>query len=86
MENITPAVTALLLSGLFFPRFAAVTGIGMIVGRELYTRGYISKGPSGRSLGAAVFDVGIVLCAGATLYGGAQLAGLGAAIKALIGI
>jgi glutathione S-transferase len=42
VENYTPMLTGMLISGLRFPKFAAVAGAIWIVGRVIYTLGYTS--------------------------------------------
>jgi len=75
VEGIASAITLELLSGLFFPRFAALFGLIYIVGREFFARGYRGQGSRGRLIGAALLDVALVALLGATLYGGYNLGG-----------
>jgi uncharacterized membrane protein YecN with MAPEG domain len=43
-EGVASILTALLISGLFFPRYTAVLGAVYIVGRVMYGLGYRNKG------------------------------------------
>ena len=50
-ENLTPFLSALLISGLRFPTAAGVIGAGWSVSRMLYLFGYTSSaGPPGREV------------------------------------
>eukprot|EP00347_Sterkiella_histriomuscorum_P021275 403334577 len=55
LEQLSWALPALLINGLFFPKFSASMGLVVLVGRELYRYGYMSNdGPNSkiRELGA----------------------------------
>lgn len=84
MESIATAISSVLLSGLFFPRLATGAGLAMLIGRFLYARGYVAKGPSGRANGAGIYDIALVVAFGATMWGGATLAGLPGKVSGLL--
>ncbi len=76
IEGAGSIIAFTLLAGLFYPRLAASLAAAYVVGREVYTIGYTSKGPSGRMYGAIIFDLALLGLFGTAVYGGAQLAGL----------
>lgn len=60
---------SLLLAGLYFPQASAVLGLIVVVSRVLYSIGYMSGGPKGRSIGAIGNDIGLfglIILAGIT--------------------
>jgi uncharacterized membrane protein YecN with MAPEG domain len=69
LEWATPFIVFLLVGGLFHADLAFYCGVAWIVGRELYTSGYIANGPGGRSIGAAVADIAAVVVLGAACHG-----------------
>lgn len=74
MPVLAAAVLALLLlSGAFYPRFSAATGAIYVVGRYLYARGYRRDGAKGRTLGAIVLDIALVLLLGGAVTGSLSL-------------
>jgi glutathione S-transferase len=46
-----------LIAGLYFPIPAAALGLGIIIGRILYSIGYVTKGPQGRRIGVIINDL-----------------------------
>eukprot|EP01102_Stenamoeba_stenopodia_P016344 TRINITY_DN5706_c0_g1_i1.p1 TRINITY_DN5706_c0_g1~~TRINITY_DN5706_c0_g1_i1.p1 ORF type:complete len:156 (+),score=36.05 TRINITY_DN5706_c0_g1_i1:130-597(+) len=76
LEGIASILTFLLLSGVFYPRYAAINGAIYIVGRQLYAFGYWSKGPKGRMIGALLLDLALVALFGSTIRAGLALSGL----------
>ncbi|KAK4127898.1 membrane-associated proteins in eicosanoid and glutathione metabolism [Parathielavia appendiculata] len=65
-ENLTPFLTALLISGLKYPVYSAVLGGTWAFGRVLFALGYTSKGPQGRTTGGYLASLSnIVLALGA---------------------
>jgi len=57
VENFYADFVLLAISGLYYPFIAALFGFLYMVGRVLYTVLYISKGPSGRTLGGAIMNL-----------------------------
>jgi len=84
VEGAASALALQLISGLFFPRWSALLGFVYIVGRELYSWGYRTKGARGRSIGAGLLDVALVLQLLASLYGSYNLGGGCAGLSGLI--
>ncbi|KAK2072535.1 hypothetical protein P8C59_006883 [Phyllachora maydis] len=73
LEQLTPTVAVLLISGLRFPLASAGMGLGWTLSRILYARGYINNGPKGRELGAItsyLMSIGLALT---SVYTGAML-------------
>ncbi|KAK4103838.1 membrane-associated proteins in eicosanoid and glutathione metabolism [Parathielavia hyrcaniae] len=71
-ENLTPFLTALLISGLRYPVYAGALGGAWVFGRVLFALGYTSKGPQGRLVGgylASLSNLGLILGAGYTALG-----------------
>ena len=64
-----------LIAGLTYPRVTVLFGVLYIVGRAVYGIGYRSQGPAGRSAGAMIFDVAIVVNLVAAIMSAMQLAG-----------
>lgn len=58
-ENHSSAMAAIFISGLRYPTIAAALGAGWVLCRIIYATGYVSRGPSGRMVGA----IGSSLCA-----------------------
>jgi hypothetical protein len=69
LEMVTTVLVSLLIGGLFFPDYATYAGAAWIVGRELYTYGYMTKGPNGRGVGAGIADIGMFALIIMSLYG-----------------
>jgi len=69
VEQFAAAQSALLISGIFYPRFAAAVGAVYIVGRQLYAWGYRSRGPNGRMVGVALLDIALFTLFGTSLWG-----------------
>ncbi|OTB14056.1 hypothetical protein K445DRAFT_319590 [Daldinia sp. EC12] len=51
IEHQPSFLTALLISGLWFPTASAALGAGWVLGRTWYAAGYTSSGPPGRTKG-----------------------------------
>ncbi|KAH8652549.1 glutathione S-transferase-like protein [Xylariales sp. PMI_506] len=51
VENYSPFLGALLISGLRFPVASAALGVTWVLGRAWYAAGYVSQGPKGRVTG-----------------------------------
>jgi glutathione S-transferase len=60
LENITPFVLSLLISGLSHPRVAAISGALFIVGRVVFTLGYNSGDPKKRVPGSLIGYLGLL--------------------------
>lgn len=52
LEQLPMFLTAILVGGQIFPKLSALVGLLICVGRIQYIRGYASKGPNGRVIGA----------------------------------
>lgn len=76
IEWIASVLIFLLISGIFFPLYASYGGVAWIVGRELYTYGYMNNGPSGRMIGATLADIAALVLFGFGVYGCLQTTGL----------
>lgn len=61
-----------LVAGVFYPRFAAATGLVYILGRALYARGYQKSGSEGRLHGVLLLDLALVTLFGTSVYGCVQ--------------
>jgi glutathione S-transferase len=75
LEQLPTMMTLTLLSGLFMPRASAALAGSMLLGRELFARGYIAKGAPGRMRGAPFYYPGLLGSLGVTIYGGLNLLG-----------
>ena len=59
VEWIASSLVFLLIAGLYFPITSASIGLVVIIARFIYAIGYL-KGPSGRSVGALLNDLGVL--------------------------
>jgi len=75
VEGIASVLILELASGLFFPRLTFILGVSYLVGRQLYSSGYRSRGATGRLVGAIIVDVALVVLLGSALFGGWKFAG-----------
>ena len=73
-EWITVQIVLYAISGLFTPEFTFWCIWTTIVGRFVYTFGYKAYGPKGRMIGAAIYELPLVLNALTTLWFGGKLA------------
>ncbi|KAJ2001860.1 hypothetical protein GGI04_003578 [Coemansia thaxteri] len=69
VEYLPLAQSSVLLAGLFYPKLSAYAGLAYIVGRFVYSIGYIRSGPDGRKLGVALICPSVIAMLGASLYG-----------------
>eukprot|EP01113_Clastostelium_recurvatum_P031150 TRINITY_DN385_c0_g1_i2.p1 TRINITY_DN385_c0_g1~~TRINITY_DN385_c0_g1_i2.p1 ORF type:complete len:177 (+),score=45.29 TRINITY_DN385_c0_g1_i2:479-1009(+) len=84
IEHLTLIITVLLVSGIFFPKYALWAGIAYSIGRVLYGLGYKNGGASARVPGALILDVSLVSLFGMAVYGTFQAAGGVAGLKVLV--
>lgn len=68
LEAAPAALTCLLVGGVHAPVLAAAAGATLLVGRELYAQGYVSKGPAGRSAGGALSALSMLTLLGTAVY------------------
>lgn len=77
LEQQTAIVTLLLLSGLFYPLFAASIGAVYMVGRYLFSTGIQSKsGTSGRAKGFFICMLCHLALLGCTIFSGIRMTGM----------
>ncbi|KAI8323733.1 hypothetical protein GQ54DRAFT_95536 [Martensiomyces pterosporus] len=76
VEYLPLAQSSVLLAGLFYPKLSAYAGVAYIVGRLVYSIGYIKCGPDGRKFGALLICPSIVTLLGASLYGSFKAVGV----------
>ncbi|RKP07918.1 hypothetical protein THASP1DRAFT_24009 [Thamnocephalis sphaerospora] len=75
-EQLPGYLILLLLSGLHYPRAAAIAGATYTLGRFVYARGYRSQGPQGRMGGAMLSMASMVTLLGMTIWGSVTSLGL----------
>lgn len=71
IEHLSWVMPLMLVNGLFLPRFTATMGCVVLVGRELYRYGYMTKhGPNSgiRELGALPLNAAEILILGSLLF------------------
>jgi glutathione S-transferase len=73
VENFTPFLGALLISGLRFPAASASLGAIWVAGRVWYATGYVSQGPKGRSGGFLISALSDLVLKGFALWTGIQM-------------
>ncbi|KAJ2741689.1 hypothetical protein GGI20_005008 [Coemansia sp. BCRC 34301] len=69
VEYLPLAQSSVLLAGLFYPKLSAYAGAAYIVGRFIYSFGYIRAGPDARKWGVCLICPSIVTLLGASFYG-----------------
>lgn len=75
LEHAATAISCHLMAGLVYPQFATATAVAYILGREIYTHGYLQD-PSKRAPGAVIVDLALVAMFGGAMTSGARIAGL----------
>jgi len=75
VEGIAPILVSLLVSGLFHTRFAAIAGFAYIIGRFIFTAGFLLQGPKGRGKGFMILSLSLLALTGSALCGSYQAAG-----------
>lgn len=73
-EWITIQIALYMVAALFTPTFTFWSCVSTIIGRILYTGGYKMFGPKGRTLGAAIYEIPLLLNLLSTLYFSGKLA------------
>lgn len=73
-EWITIQYALYLIAGLFTPVFTFYSLIFTIVGRFIYTFGYKVYGPNGRMIGAAIYELPLLVNLVTTLYHAGKIA------------
>ncbi|KAI9593102.1 hypothetical protein BDF19DRAFT_449496 [Syncephalis fuscata] len=68
-EQIPAYLVLLLLSGIFYPTVAASIGFLYTGGRVVYAKGYQSKGPQGRFIGAGISALSMISLLTLTVVG-----------------
>jgi hypothetical protein len=76
LESLPSLLTNLLAAGLFYPLTATALGWTSIVGRQLYTRGYLKKGPDGRGPGFGMAFFSNLGLMGLGIHGALKMSGL----------
>ncbi|KAJ2739439.1 hypothetical protein GGI20_006107 [Coemansia sp. BCRC 34301] len=59
-EQVGMVLSMLFMAGLFQPKLAASFGASFIVGRFIYAKGYVARGPKGRMLGAPIATLSLL--------------------------
>ena len=59
-ETFAPVVVLTGITAINLPMTAAVCGFTICLGRIIYSIGYCTKGPSGRLVGAILFDLALI--------------------------
>lgn len=85
IEGAVTVIVALLISGLTFPRSAALAGLMYIIGRQVYNFGYWFSGPGGRGSGAAILDIALVYLGITSIYSAYSIGGGCDGFKQLLG-
>jgi glutathione S-transferase len=75
VEGVSSAITFQLLSGLFYPKAAAIWGLVYLIGRQIYAMGYARSGSNGRMVGALLLDVALVAKLGLIVTGCLKMLG-----------
>ncbi len=60
VEQVATSLALIAVGGLYVPVVQASFGLAMIVGRVIYTIGYVKSGPKGRLIGAILWDTGLL--------------------------
>jgi len=75
LEAAPVVFTLIAIAGLAAPRVAAIAGLLFLTGRWLYSFGYVSNGPKGRSVGGGLSSIGLLLSLITAIYSVWTLAG-----------
>ena len=81
VEGVASAIALNVMSGLFYPRFAAAAGAVYVIGREVFAWGYTTGGADKRLYGALTYDLALLAMVGAALRGGWRQAGVMALLR-----
>ncbi|KAH8194915.1 hypothetical protein TruAng_010918 [Truncatella angustata] len=73
VENVTPFLGALLISGLRYPTASAALGAAWVIGRVWYAAGYVSRGPPGRIGGFTISSLSDLALKAMALWTGVQM-------------
>ena len=57
VEWIASTLLLILVAGVYFPIPAAALGLAIFIARLIYSIGYVTGGPRGRSIGATINDL-----------------------------
>jgi len=76
LEGLPSLLINLLAAGLFYPITASALGCISIVGRQLYSNGYLKKGPEGRGPGFLMASLSNLGLMGMGFYGSLKMTGL----------
>jgi len=69
VEGIAPILVSMLVSGLFYTRLTVVLGIIYMIGRFLYSLGFVLKGAKARGPGFGLLIISQTILNVAALYG-----------------
>lgn len=58
LESLSSVITLLLIGGIYYPVAGAYLGVGIMIGRVMYSFGYSFSGSSLRLIGAVFIDIG----------------------------
>ncbi|KAI9220384.1 hypothetical protein BC828DRAFT_383669 [Blastocladiella britannica] len=75
LEQLPTAISLAVLAGLYRPQLSAVMCLTYVLGRELYSHGYIKHGSSGRFNGIALITPSLFTWLGIAAFGSAQQIG-----------
>ena len=85
VEQMVPMVLPLLVAGLFQPRLTVLCGAASIVGRLLYSLGYLTGNPKSRIMGTPFIYISMLTCVIVSLMGSFAAAGGVKGLLALVG-
>jgi len=57
LEMAPTTFVFLFIAGIYFPIASAALGLAVVIGRVIYTIGYVNGGPGGRLIGALINDL-----------------------------
>ena len=60
LESISTTITLLMIGGIYYPVIAAAFGLGIFIGRIIFSVGYYLSGASGRLIGVIIIDICLI--------------------------
>lgn len=70
VEGVATYIVMILAAGIYYPIYASIMGVLVLVGRMLFAIGYVSAGANGRLAGALLVDVALLGLLGLSLCSG----------------
>lgn len=70
VEGVASYIVMILAAAVYYPIYASILGVAVIVGRLLFAIGYVSAGPKGRMVGVLLVDIALLGLLGLSICSG----------------